>query len=54
MAPRPDEKAEAEDDRSRTGRIKDFAYEKTPEKLKNATDLQVRFRTGFVYVALSV
>ena len=25
-----------------------------PEKLKNATDLQVRFRTGFVYVALSV
>ncbi len=46
MAPRPDEKAEAEDDRSRTGRIKDFAYEKTPEKLKNATDLQVRFRTG--------
>lgn len=54
MAPRPDEQAEAEDDRSRTGRIKDFAYEKTPEKLKNATDLQVRFRTGFVYVALSV
>ena len=54
MAPRPDEKAEAEDDRSRTGRIKDFAYEKTPEKLKNATDLQVRFRTGCVYVALSV
>ena len=54
MAPRPDEQAEAEDDRSRTGRIKDFAYEKPPEKLKNATDLQVRFRTGFVYVALSV
>ena len=54
MAPRPDEKAEAEDDRSRTGRIKEFADEKTPEKLKNATDLQVRFRTGFVYVALSV
>ena len=54
MAPRPDEQAEAEDDRSRTGRIKDFAYEKTPKKLKNATDLQVRFRTGFVYVALSV
>ncbi|WP_449314411.1 phosphatidate cytidylyltransferase [Rubneribacter sp.] len=53
VAGRPDSAREG-DDRSRTGRIKDFAYEKTPEKLKNATDLQVRFRTGFVYVAVSV
>ena len=44
----------ATDDRKRTTKIKDFAYEKTPQKLKNATDLQVRFRTGAVYVALCV
>lgn len=35
-------------------KIKDFAYDKTPQKLKNATDIQVRFRTGFVYILLSV
>ena len=33
---------------------KAFAYEKTPDKLKHPTDLQVRFRTGAVYVTLSV
>lgn len=42
------------DARNRRERLKDFAYDKTPDKLKNATDLQVRFRTGFVYVAVSV
>lgn len=51
---RSEDHSETGEDRKRTGRIKDFAYEKTPKKLKNATDLQVRFRTGFVYVALSV
>lgn len=33
---------------------KGFMYEKTPEKLKHPSDLQVRFRTGFVYVTVSV
>lgn len=42
------------DARNRRERLKDFAYGKTPEKLKNPTDLQVRFRTGFVYVTVSV
>lgn len=42
------------EERNRRARLKDFAYEKTPKKLKNATDLQVRFRTGFVYVTVSV
>lgn len=42
------------DDRTRGERIKDFAYAKTPQKFKNASDLQVRFRTGFIYVAVSV
>lgn len=33
---------------------KRFMYDKTPEKLKHASDLQVRFRTGFVYVSVSI
>lgn len=33
---------------------KQVAIDKTPKKFKNPTNLQVRFRTGFVYVALSV
>ncbi|WP_139652079.1 phosphatidate cytidylyltransferase [Raoultibacter phocaeensis] len=37
-----------------TGRIKQFALDKTPKKLKNPTDIQVRFRTGFIYIAISV
>ena len=42
------------DERSRGERLKDFAYRKTPQKFKNASDLQVRFRTGFIYVTVSV
>ncbi|MEG0759097.1 MAG: phosphatidate cytidylyltransferase, partial [Raoultibacter sp.] len=38
----------------KAGRIKGFALKKTPKKLKNPTDIQVRFRTGFVYIAISV
>lgn len=34
--------------------IKEFARDKTPERLKNPNDLQVRFRTGFVYIAITV
>lgn len=43
-----------EDDRTRAKAIKEFAHNKTPKKLKNPTNMQVRFRTGFVYVAVSV
>ena len=39
---------------TRSTRIKEFAYKKTPQKLKNATDLQVRFRTGAIYVTLCI
>lgn len=42
------------DDRTRGEKIKDFAYDKTPDRFKNASDLQVRFRTGAIYVAVSV
>lgn len=42
------------DEPTRKERIKDFALEKTPKKLKNPTSFQVRFRTGFVYIAITV
>ena len=35
-------------------RIKEFAREKTPQKLKNPSDIQVRFRTGFVYICITL
>lgn len=35
-------------------KIKDFAQDKTPGKFKNLTDIQIRFRTGFVYILISV
>ena len=38
----------------KSSQVKQAAYNKTPERFKNATSLQVRFRTGAVYVALSV
>ncbi len=42
------------EERAHTKKIKDFAHEKTPKKLKNPTNLQVRFRTGAVYITVSV
>ena len=35
-------------------RIKDAAYNKTPERFKNASDLQIRFRTGVIYIGLTL
>ena len=35
-------------------RLKRKALDKTPQKLKNPSDLQVRFRTGAVYTAVTV
>lgn len=55
MEPRRDDEAvPEEDDRTRKERLKDFAQDKTPKKLKNPTNFQVRFRTGFVYIVVSV
>ena len=57
MAARPDAELEAEraaDERTRTEKLKDFAQDKTPKKLKNPTNFQVRFRTGLIYIAVSV
>ena len=44
----------ADDERTRKEKLKEFAQEKTPKKLKNPTNFQVRFRTGFIYIAVSV
>lgn len=49
-----DSSLEVSDDEASSSRIKSFAQEKTPKKLKNPTDLQVRFRTGLVYITLSI
>ncbi len=51
---RADEEVPEEDDRTRKERLKNFAQDKTPKKLKNPTNFQVRFRTGFVYIVVSV
>ena len=51
---RADEAVSEEDDRTRKERLKNFAQDKTPKKLKNPTNFQVRFRTGFVYIVVSV
>ena len=51
---RADEAVPEEDDRTRKERLKNFAQDKTPKKLKNPANFQVRFRTGFVYIVVSV
>lgn len=48
------ERARLEEKDSDQGRIKGFVLSKTPKRLRNPSDLQVRFRTGFVYVSASV
>ena len=35
-------------------RLKQKALDKTPDKLRNPSDLQVRFRTGVIYTAVTV
>ncbi len=52
----PDELSgsEVRAERARAKKLKEFAQKKTPKKLKNPSNFQVRFRTGFVYIAVSV
>ena len=37
----------------RVQKVKKKAYEKTPDRFKNASSFQIRFRTGAIYVVLS-
>ncbi|MGN0302069.1 MAG: phosphatidate cytidylyltransferase [Anaerotardibacter sp.] len=43
-----------EKEETRREKIKNKAVEKTPKKLKNPSDMQVRVRTGTVYILLTV
>lgn len=48
-------RAEKKEKRANTReRLKDSAIQKAPRKLKNASDLQVRFRTGLVYTLVTI
>ena len=38
----------------RAQRVKEKAYEKTPERFKNASSFQVRLRTGVIYISLNI
>ena len=40
--------------KGRGQKVKEKAYEKTPDRFKNATSFQIRLRTGIVYVGLNV
>ena len=48
------EDAHAPEKVKRTTRVKNYALDKTPQKLKNPNETQVRVRTGAVYIALTV
>ena len=54
----PDERAEKDEKRERRAekkeRVKKSATKLAPEKLKNPSGFQVRFRTGVVYTALTI
>ena len=50
--PRTPEEEQARPHRMR--KVKNFAYKKTPERFKNASSFQVRFRTGAIYILLSI
>ncbi|MCD8316508.1 MAG: hypothetical protein LUB61_03785, partial [Eggerthellaceae bacterium] len=52
--PEPSPENEEETGSSRGQRLKKAALDKTPKKLKNPTELQVRFRTGLVYTFVTI
>lgn len=45
---------EPKETKHRARRVKEKAYEKTPDRFKNASSFQVRLRTGAVYIALNI
>ncbi|MBQ9041204.1 MAG: phosphatidate cytidylyltransferase [Eggerthellaceae bacterium] len=45
---------EPKETKHRARKVKEKAYEKTPDRFKNASSFQVRLRTGVVYVGLNV
>ena len=45
---------EPKETKHRAQRAKEKAYEKTPERFKNASSFQVRLRTGVIYISLNI
>lgn len=45
---------EPKETKQRGYRVKEKAYEKTPERFKNASSFQVRLRTGIIYISLNI
>lgn len=45
---------EPKESSQRARKVKEKAYEKTPDRFKNASSFQVRLRTGIVYIALNI
>ena len=45
---------EPKETKHRAQRVKEKAYEKTPDRFKNPSDLQVRLRTGILYITLNI
>ena len=45
---------EPKETRHRAQKVKERAYEKTPERFKNASSFQVRLRTGIIYITLNI
>ena len=45
---------EPKETKHRVRNVKEKAYEKTPDRFKNASSFQIRLRTGVVYVGLNV
>ena len=45
---------EPKETKHRAQRVKEKAYEKTPDRFKNASSFQVRLRTGAVYITLNI
>ena len=45
---------EPKETKHRAQKVKERAYEKTPDRFKNASSFQVRLRTGIVYITLNI
>lgn len=45
---------EPKESKHRARKVKEKAYEKTPERFKNPSSFQVRLRTGAVYISLNI
>ncbi len=55
MSSTQEEKEERKEHRAaQRQKMKQAALDKTPKKLRNPSDFQVRFRTGFIYTALTI